>query len=67
LVEADRHIPGRVNAETRSIQRGELSDPETDDILDDLAEIVLRSTGEVVMVPAERMPVSSGFATIHRF
>lgn len=67
LVEADKHIPGRVDAEARSFKRGELSDPETDDILDDLAELVLRNRGEVVIVPVERMPVSSGFAAIYRF
>lgn len=40
---------------------------EADDILDDLAEIVLRRGGEVIVVPGERMPTSTGLAAIFRF
>lgn len=38
-----------------------------DDVLDDLGELVLKKGGEVIIVPAERMPTSTGAAAIYRF
>jgi len=38
-----------------------------DDPLDDLAEAVLRQKGNVVVVPAERMPTTTGLAATYRF
>ena len=35
-------------------------------MLDDLGERVLRSGGEVVIVPADRMPTRSGLAATYR-
>ena len=35
--------------------------------LDDLAELVLRRKGTVVVVPRERMPTTTGLAAIYRF
>ena len=51
LVEADRLIPG----------------PNGDDLLDDLAELVLQRGGHVVVVPAADMPTSTGLAATFRF
>jgi hypothetical protein len=67
LIEADRTQPGKIDAQTGAIQADELSNPTVDDKLDDLAEIVLRKGGEVVVVPKDRMPTSSGLAAIFRF
>lgn len=67
LVEADRQIPGRIDALTGEIEPGDLRDPETGDVLNDLAEIVLKLKGEVVVVPAERMPCCTGIAATFRF
>lgn len=67
LLEAERQIPGRIDAASGEITLGELADPETDDLLDDLGERVLATGGEVVMVPAERMPTRTGLAAIYRF
>jgi hypothetical protein len=67
LVEADRKVPGRIDATTGQIKMGDLSDPDIDDILDDLAEMVLRLRGEVIVVPAERMPATTGVAAVYRF
>jgi len=38
-----------------------------DDLLDDIGEAVLRRGGEVVVVPAERMPTTSGLAATYRY
>lgn len=67
LVEADRVVPGKVDANTGQLQSAELADPEVDDVLDDLAELTLRNGGEVVVVPKERMPTTSGAAAVFRY
>lgn len=51
LVEADRILPG----------------PDGDDLLDDLAELVLQRGGQVVVVPAADMPTTTGLAATFRF
>lgn len=66
LVEADRVVPGRYDAATGIIHLERLANPEVDDLLDDLAEAVLRKGGEVVVVPAERMPTDTGLAATFR-
>lgn len=67
LVEAERVIPGRIELETGRVMRGDIGDGRTDDLLDDLAELTLRAGGDVVIVPAERMPTKSGVAATYRF
>ena len=67
LVEADRVVPGTVDAATGRVTFNELTEPGVDDLLDDLAELVLRKGGEVVVVPSDRMPTQSGAAAIFRF
>ncbi len=47
--------------------RGDISDPDVDDVLDDLAELVLGMRGEVIVVPAERMPSTTGAVAIYRY
>lgn len=66
MVEADRVIPGRFEPTTGKIHLGRLADPAFDDVIDDLAETVLRTGGEVVVVPAERMPTDTGMAATFR-
>ncbi len=67
LIEAEREVAGRIDRATGHIEFAELSDPEVDDILDDLAELVLGAGGHVVVVPAARMPSTTGAAAIYRF
>jgi hypothetical protein len=67
LVEADRQIPGRIDAATGEIQFADLANPDVDDVLDDLAELVLKHGGQVVIVPKERMPAQTGAVAIYRF
>ncbi|MDZ4806190.1 MAG: hypothetical protein SGI90_15125 [Candidatus Eisenbacteria bacterium] len=56
-----------VHGATGRMKPGELSDPGIDDILDDLAEAVLRTKGTVVVVPADRLPSDTGVAAIYRY
>ncbi len=67
LVEANRQIPGRIQPGTGEVQFDDLAEPDTDDALDDLAELTLRMKGQVVIVPAERMPTTTGLAATYRF
>ena len=67
LIEADRLIPGSIDAADGALSLGQLGDPAVDDLLDDLGELVLRKGGEVVVVPAERMPTTSGAAAVYRY
>jgi hypothetical protein len=66
LIEADREIPGRFDPATGEVRPDRLADPEVDDLIDDLAETVLRTGGEVVVVPARRMPTDTGLAATFR-
>ena len=66
-VDADRRIPGRLDRASGAIEIADLRKADIDDLLDDLAEAVLGTGGEVVVVPAERMPTSTGLAAIYRY
>ena len=67
LVEAERQVLGRMDTETGAIELQDDAATPSDDLLDDVAEKVLRTGGEVIMVPVERMPVDSGLAAIYRY
>lgn len=67
LIEADREVPGQTDAATGAIELGDLAHPEVDDVLDDLGALALKLGGEVVIVPAERMPTKTGIAAIYRY
>ena len=67
LIEAERQVPGRLDAKTGRIDFNELVNPGVDDLLDDLGELVLKMGGQVVVVPAEKMPTLTGLAAIYRF
>lgn len=67
LLEADRQIPGKMDPQGGSIVFGALEGPKVDDLLDDIGEKVIENGGEVVLVPADRMPTTTGVAAIFRF
>jgi len=67
LIEADRHVPGMIDYSSGRIASADLDHPEIDDLLDDLGELVLNKGGQIVIVPAERMPAETGIAAIYRF
>lgn len=67
LIEADRQLSGRIDTKTGKIEFEDLSHPEFDDVLDDLAELAIGKGGEVIVVPADRMPTQTGVAAIYRY
>ncbi|HUG80394.1 MAG TPA: hypothetical protein VML01_01940 [Bryobacterales bacterium] len=67
LVEAERQIPGCLDRRTGDITSSGLEDTRADDLLDDLAELVLSKGGQVVVVPTADMPTTTGVAATFRF
>ena len=67
LVEADRHLPGRVDPSTGGVQLGDEEGSDIDDVLDDLAEVTHQRGGEAIVLPTELMPTKTGGAAICRF
>ncbi len=67
LIEADRQIPGRCDETSGIIEFDELENPDVDDLLDDLGEKVVKTGGQVVVIPKDKMPTDSGLAAIYRF
>lgn len=67
LIESDRIHPGRVSIESGELVEASLDNPEIDDVLDDIAELVFKQQGEVVVIPKERMPSDTGVAAIYRY
>jgi len=66
LVDADKHIGGRLDA-TGRVEYGDISEADIDDLLDDIAERVMKTGGQVLVMPAEQMPSDTGVAAIYRF
>lgn len=67
LLDAGRQVPGHMDPATGAIAPGNPGGLHVDDLLDDLGERVLRTGGEVVIVPGERMPTDTGLAAVYRF
>jgi hypothetical protein len=68
LLERDRQVEGSMDPDTGVLQVADtVESPAAGDILDDLAEAVLRNGGEVVIVPPDRMPGTTGLAAIYRY
>ena len=67
IVEAGRQIPGMVDESTGSVQFDDLNQPDVDDLLDDVAELVLKMKGRVGVLATENMPSTTGIAAIFRY
>jgi len=67
LIGAEKMIPGKIDDMTGKIVYGDKKDPDFDDVLDDLAESVIKKKGKVLVLPGDDMPVSTGVAAIYRY
>lgn len=67
ILEEGRHVGGAVEPGTGKVTFRAIGDPHTDDLLDDLAEMVLRAGGQVMVLPREKMPTEHGVAAIYRY
>lgn len=66
LIESGRQLGGHLDRATGRVTAAALDDPDVDDLLDDLGEMVADKGGRVVVLPAQRMPGQSGLAAIFR-
>jgi len=67
LVEADREVAGRIHAGSGNLHFENAGQPQGDDLLDDLGELVLKRGGRVFVLPSGRMPTDTGAAASCRF
>ena len=67
LIEADRQIAGKISNATGNIEKGDLANPEMDDLLDDLGELVIKMGGKVMVISQEKMPTRTGIACVFRY
>jgi hypothetical protein len=49
------------------VRASDLSEPHVDDLLDDLGELVAKTGGQVLVIPAEQMPGRTGLAATYRY
>jgi hypothetical protein len=67
LVEATRQVPGKIDPATGDVVFDDLDQPDINDVLDDLAVLVLRKGGKVLVLPTEHMPTATGAAAVLRY
>lgn len=67
MLEADRVISGMIDKETGEFKKGNIKEAEFDNIVNNLAVMVYKNKGEIVILPKERMPTTSGVAAIYRY
>jgi hypothetical protein len=67
LVDADKHIGGRIDPTNGRVEYGDMSQADFDDLLDDFAERVMKTGSQVLVMPAEQTPSDTGVAAIYRF
>jgi len=67
LVDADKHIGGRIDPSNGRVEYGDMARADFDDLIDDIAERVMKTGGQVLVMPTDQMPTQSGVAAIYRF
>ena len=66
LIDADRERPGEIDMNTGALAPAATA-TDAGDMLDDLAEIALRTKAMVVVTPSAQMPTETGLAAIFRY
>jgi len=68
LISAEQRIPGRVLRDEKQVEILDgFNAPDVEDVLDDLAEMTIRRSGELMVLPEEVMPTDTGVAAIYRY
>jgi hypothetical protein len=67
LIEENRIIPVKIDYATGAMKYGVIENPDSDDILDDLAELTLIRKGDVLILPKDKMPSTTGVAAMYRY
>lgn len=67
ILEGDRIIPGILNKETGELERWGIDRTDCENVLDGLAMKMFLNKGDVIILPKERMPSTTGVAAIFRY
>ncbi len=67
LIEANRQVPGSIDLATGKIRKKTKQGTSSDDVLNELGELVLKKGGRIFVVPANRIPSKTGAAAIYRY
>jgi hypothetical protein len=67
LVDDSKSIGGKVDLSTGTVQLAPVKQPDVDDVFDDLAEAVMKTGGQVFVLPPDQMPTDTGVAAIYRY
>lgn len=67
LIREGYSVGGKVDPGTGQVTFQTIGAPDTDDVIDDIAEIVIRNDGKVLVLPADQMPTDTGIAAILRY
>jgi hypothetical protein len=67
FIEKDKIIPGKINVETQQFEKSDLTDSNTDDLLDDMIQHAYLTGSKVFILEKEKMPTTSGVAAIFRY
>lgn len=67
IIEEGKIIPGKIDTKSGNIELCEIQKPGCNDILDQLAKIVLTNGGDVLVLNQDNMPSITGVAAIYRF
>ncbi|NTU88740.1 MAG: hypothetical protein HGA54_02380 [Actinobacteria bacterium] len=65
LLESGRRVGGTIDEATGAVEYSD--EPMAPDVLGQLGELVVRTSGDVLILPADRMPVSTGVAGTFRY
>ena len=67
MLEADRIIPGAIDKDTGKLKTEDLKESKLDNVANNIATMVYKNKGEIVILPKERMPSTTGVAAIYRY
>jgi hypothetical protein len=67
LIDANRTMPGEIDMGTGELRPVQVPDGAAGDMLDDLAELALKSGANVVVTTPDQMPTDTGLAAIFRY
>lgn len=66
LIDGDQQLAGRLNGTTGLVELAMPGEPSSDDVFDDLGELVASKGGTVLVIPSAHMPSRNGLAAIYR-
>jgi len=68
LIEADRVVSKRLrNNNSGMFIKADLTQPKSDDLLDDIGEMVIKMGGNVIFIPQVEMPSKTGISALFRY